>query len=75
MSKSKIDVYSCERCKTAQELRQPHQTYDWGEFWAAQCNGPIWFGSQKKNDRTLDLCPGCMASLKVWFNRGTELIT
>jgi hypothetical protein len=43
--------------------------YGWGEFWAAQCNGPIWFGSQKKNEKTLDLCPDCMFALRDWFNK------
>lgn len=68
MSKNNIPVYTCERCKTTEELRHSHQMYQWGEFWAAMCNGPIWFGSQKKNDATLDLCPRCMGELKTWFN-------
>jgi len=75
VSKANIPAYTCDRCKETKELRISCETYDWGEFWAAQVNGPIWFGSQKKNDKTLDLCPKCLASLKVWFNRGTELIT
>ena len=68
MSKSNIAVYTCERCKTVEEIRNSAFGYAWGEFWAAQSNGPIWFGSQKRNDKTLDLCPKCMGELKDWFN-------
>ena len=68
MSKANIPVYTCERCNTTEELRQTSLIYGWGEFWAAQCNGPIWFGSMKKNEKTLDLCPRCMGELKTWFS-------
>lgn len=69
MSKTNIPVYTCERCKTTEELRQTAQMYQWGELWAAMCNGPVWFGSQKRNEKTVDLCPKCMNELSAWFRR------
>lgn len=67
MTKSAIPVHVCDRCKTRQELRNSHEEYNWAEFWAAQANGPIWFGSQKRCDKTLDLCPRCIDELRDWF--------
>lgn len=68
MTKSSIEVRTCDRCGRHEELRRPEQEYDWAQLHARQINGPFRVG----RDGAVDLCPSCMRSLNVWWDAGKQ---
>ena len=68
MTKSSIEVRTCDRCGHRAELRRPDQEYDWAQITARQVNGPFRVG----RDGAADLCPACTRLLNDWWDAGQK---
>lgn len=67
MSKSTIEVMTCDRCGGSEEIRQSAKIFPWSSISAIEVNGPFQIGTR---DRRADLCPSCTVDLRNWWEAG-----
>lgn len=68
MARIDVPIYTCDRCKSVEEIRRPEQEYRWGGINYSEVNGPRWVGTHRSDKpKWADICPGCLTELHTWW--------